>query len=71
MSGDGIAVVLDEEAQRQLPGGREVHGLEDGADIHRAVAEIGENGVAGPGPLVREGRAGRDLTQMTADGRRY
>ena len=46
--GHRVPVVLDEEAQRQLPGGGEVHRLQDRADVDRAVAEVadGEVGAA-------------------------
>ncbi len=41
VGGDGVLVVLDEEAHRQLPGGGEVEGLQHGADVDRTVAEVG------------------------------
>ena len=42
---DRVAVVLDEEAERQLPGRGQVHRLQDGADVDRAVAEVGDGQV--------------------------
>jgi hypothetical protein len=38
----GVPVVLDEEADRQLPGRGEVEGLEGRADVDGAVAEVGD-----------------------------
>ena len=54
-----VEVVLDEEADRQLPGGGEVHRLEDRADLAGAVAEVVDRDVASvPAVLLRPGVAG-------------
>ena len=57
--GDGVAVVLDEEAQRQLPRGREVEAFQHRADVGRAVAEVRDRDVGRAGMPLRPGVARR------------
>ncbi len=64
--GDGVLVVLDEEADRQRPGGGEVHRLQRGADVGGAVAEVGHRDRVGAGLPVRPGEAG-GLRDAAAD----
>ncbi len=64
--GDGVLVVLDEEADRQGPGRGEVHRLERGADVDRPVAEVGHRHGVGAGLAVRPGEA-RGLGYAAAD----
>src|ERR1035438_5881730 len=52
-----VAVVLDEEAQRQLPRRGQVERFQRGADVGRAVTEVGNGDRAGPGVLVRPRRS--------------
>ena len=51
--GHRVLVVLDEEADRQLPGRGEVEGLQRGADVDGAVAEVGDRDGVGAGLPVR------------------
>ena len=55
VSRDGIQVVLNEEAQRQIPGCGEIERLERRSDIGRAVAEIGDRDIRCVGVLVGPG----------------
>ena len=56
---DGVAVVLDEEAQRQLPRRGQVHRLQHRADVDRAVTKVADGEVGGARVLLRPGVAGR------------
>ena len=55
---DGVQVVLDEEAQRQVPRGREIEGLQRRPDVRRSVAEVRHRDVVGPRVPVRPRGAG-------------
>ena len=50
--GHRVVVVLDEEADRHLPGAGEVEGLEHRTDVDGPVAEVGHGHRVGPGLLV-------------------
>src|SRR5690606_7221263 len=50
--GHRVEVVLNEEAERELPCGGEVHRLEHGADVDRAVAEVAHGDVGGSRTLL-------------------
>ena len=63
-----VLVVLDEEADRELPRRGQVHRLQDGADVRGAVAEVGDRDVVGVGPLVGEGEAGGERDRAPDDG---
>ena len=63
----GVLVVLDEEADRELPRGREVHRLQHRADVRGAVAEVGDRDVVGVGPLVGEGEPGGEGDRASDD----
>ena len=65
---DGVAVVLDEEAERQAPRGRQVEALQHGADVGRAVAEVGDREVVGAGVLLRPRVARRHGHPAADDG---
>ena len=64
----GVAVVLDEEAQRRLPRGGQVHRFQHGPDVHRAVAEVGHRHAVGAGVLVRPAGAGGQRHAAAHDG---
>ena len=64
----GVEVVLDEEADRQLPGGGEVHRLEHRADVDRAVAEVADRDVVGAGVLLGPGVSGAERHTAADDG---
>ena len=66
--GHGVLVVLDEEADRQLPGGRQVERLQRRADVGRAVAEVGDRDGVGAGLPVRPGEPGRQRDAAADDG---
>ncbi|MNM35806.1 hypothetical protein D3C81_465070 [compost metagenome] len=66
--GHRVQVVFDEETQRQFPGRRQVHGLQHGADVHRAVTEIGDRHGIGPGVPVCPGGTGRQRHTAADDG---
>src|SRR5690606_5833945 len=57
LGGHGVEVVLDEEAQWQLPRRSEVHRFEHGADVHGTVTEIAHGVVRGSSVLLRPGVA--------------
>ncbi len=63
---DGVQVVLHEEADRQLPGGGQVEGLQRRADVDRPVAEVGDADVVGARPALVEGEPER-LRHAAAD----
>ncbi|MCY1418066.1 hypothetical protein D3C76_689650 [compost metagenome] len=63
-----VTVVLDEEAQRQLPGGREVHGFQHRTDVYRAVAEVAHRHGIGAGMPVGPGGACSQRHAATDDG---
>ena len=65
---DRVEVVLDEEAERQPPRGRQVEALQHRADVDRAVAEVGDREVVGAGVLLRPGVAGRHRHAAPDDG---
>jgi len=64
--GDGVLVVLDEEAQGQPPGRGEVERLQHGADVHRAVPEVRHGHRVGPRVELVPGEA-RGLRDPAAD----
>ncbi len=64
----GVLVVLDEEADRQVPGAGQVEGLERRADVRGPVPEVGDRHVVGPGVTVRPCRAGRERHAAADDG---
>jgi len=64
----GVPVVLDEEAQRQLPGRGQVERLQRRADVGRAVAEVGDCDSVCAGMAVRPGRTGSQRDATTDDG---
>ena len=63
-----VVVVLDEEADRQLPRRREVEGLQRGSDVDRAVAEVGDRDGVGARMPVCPGVA-RGQRHTAADDR--
>ena len=65
---DGVEVVLDEEAERQPPRGRQVEALQHRADVDRAVTEVADREVVGAGVLLRPGVAGRHRHAAPDDG---
>ena len=66
--GHGVHVVLDEEAERQVPRGGQVEALQHRADVGRAVAEVGDGEVVGAGVLLRPGVARRHRHAAPDDG---
>ena len=64
--GDGVPVVLDEEADRKLPGCGEVERLQRGSDVDRTVAEVGHRHRVRPGLPMGPGEA-RRLWHSSAD----
>src|SRR3546814_14374035 len=52
---DGVEVVLDGEAEGEVPGGREVEGFEGRPDVGGSVAEGGDCHVSGSCAPMREG----------------
>ena len=68
VSRDGIQVVLDEEAQRQIPGCCEIERLQRRSDVGRAVAEIGNRDIRCVSVLVGPGGTGCE-GNTTADDR--
>ncbi|CAI8397153.1 MAG: Uncharacterised protein [Cellulomonadaceae bacterium TMED98] len=47
-----VEIVFDEEHERDIPGGREVHRLQHGSDIDGSVAKVGDREVFGVGVLL-------------------
>ncbi len=64
--GHRVLVVLDEEAHRERPGGGQVERLQDGTDVRRPVAEVGDRHGVGAGVAVRPGEPG-GLRNAAAD----
>ena len=64
----GVVVVLDEEDDRQLPGGREVQRLQGRADVAGSVAEVGDRDRVGAGELVRHRETGGERDGAADDG---
>ena len=56
---DGIAVVLDEEHEGQLPRGRQVHCLQNRSNVDGTVSEIGRRQIPGSALQLRPGVPGR------------
>ncbi len=65
---DGVEVVLDEEAERQVPRGGQVEALQHRADVGRTVAEVGDREVVGAGVLLGPGVARRHRHAAPDDG---
>ncbi len=65
---DRVEVVLDEEGDRELPGGGEVHRLEHRADLTRAVAEV-VDGEVGRAAVPLRPRVARGHRGAAADDR--
>ncbi len=68
MGGNGITIVLDEEADRQFPCSRKVHGFQNRTDIGRAIAEIGVDDIALASAPMRPCRACRHGHAAADDG---
>ena len=65
---DRVEVVLDEEAERQAPGRREVEALEHRPDVRRPVAEVRHGDIRRPRMKLRPGVARRHRHAAADDG---